>query len=171
MALSDIPAAPSRKCRLVCVQVIISLTISSLTHPQHHFFFGEEPVSSDNFKSLIAKNKADATHAAAWSAETGKGLLYFVKDAAQKLAPTGVIPLSEADEVAPKGKSGFTFKTGATTHSFKAATPTDRDGWVSAFKEKIAEAKTMKEDVTGSDTYKENVEKWGMYFYSVFTVC
>jgi hypothetical protein len=60
---------------------------------KYHFFFGVDPVAVEKFKAVLRNPKSELAHAAAWSQETGKGLLYYVKDAAQKHSPAGVIAL------------------------------------------------------------------------------
>jgi hypothetical protein len=73
----------------------------SFIQQKYHFFFGNDPVPAEKLDSAIKGAKKEYAHALAWSNETGKGLLYYVKEAAKKDTPTGVIPLV-SDEYEPK---------------------------------------------------------------------
>jgi len=51
-------------------------------------------VPTKNLGSFLQNSKAEGAHAAAaWSAETGKGLFYYAKNEKDKEHPTGVIAL------------------------------------------------------------------------------
>lgn len=59
-----------------------------------HFWFGDEPVSHKNLSSYLRGEKPEIAHpTAAWSSQTGKGLLFFAKQAEEKASPAGVINL------------------------------------------------------------------------------
>jgi Pleckstrin homology domain len=67
-----------------------------LLNPAHelYFWFGEEAVEAKKFSTFLSKAATDYAHnAAAWSSQTGKGLLYYAKNKESTDAPLGVLPL------------------------------------------------------------------------------
>ena len=68
------------------------------------------------------------------------------------------------------GSDKINFKLHGTQHNLIAGSTTDRDGWYKAFEEKIAEAKSMKDDILNKDTFKETLEKLSMFIYH-FSLC
>ena len=54
----------------------------------------------------------------------------------------------------------FSFKVGHQVHRFEAPHTADRDSWVVAIEKKVAEAKEMKADIHGRESYKKNVEEY-----------
>lgn len=67
---------------------------SAFRFSKKYFWFGEEPVPASNLKEYLRGEKPEvANSVAAWSSQTGKGLLYFVKHADQKPHPAGVLNL------------------------------------------------------------------------------
>lgn len=59
-----------------------------------YFWFGSEPVEIKSLESYLRGEKQEiANHNAAWSSQTGKGLLYFGKNASEKATPGGIINL------------------------------------------------------------------------------
>jgi hypothetical protein len=58
----------------------------------------------------------------------------------------------------------ISFKIGTTPHALKASSVTERDGWHAALQEKIAEAKALKDEIVGKDSYKENVSTFGTFY-------
>ncbi|KAF2089136.1 hypothetical protein K490DRAFT_72753 [Saccharata proteae CBS 121410] len=137
--------------------------VKSLMYSKKYFWFGEEePIAHSNLSNYLRGEKAEVAHpTAAWSSKTGKGLLYFVKHADQKATPAGVLNLAEATDVAKEGTVAFSFKLHGHKHSFEASSQAERDGWVVAVEKTVEEAKAHKETVTGSDEYKESLEKLG----------
>lgn len=107
---------------------------------------------------------------AAWSSQTGKGLLYFVKHADEKATPAGVLNLSEATDLSKDGTVAFFFKLHGHKHTFEASTLKERNGWFVAFEKKIEEAKAAKEGVVSSEGYKEELSKLCKHF-SCLCVC
>ena len=61
--------------------------------PNYHFYFGEEPVKTEDLKHTVKLQDAGGRETAAWSNETGKGLLYYVREVASKTGPPGAILL------------------------------------------------------------------------------
>jgi hypothetical protein len=67
---------------------------SAFRFAKKYFWFGEEPVPASNLREYLRGEKPEVAHSvAAWSSQTGKGLLYFVKHADQKEHPAGVLNL------------------------------------------------------------------------------
>lgn len=130
----------------------------NLIPSKEFFFFGSDAVEP---KSLAhyqkSERSAETAHSnIAWASHTGKGLL-FVGD---KKAPTSIINLADASEPEVDGSNKFHFTSKGNKHSFKAATSTERDGWVAQLRLKIAEAKELAASVTESEIYKSTVESF-----------
>lgn len=67
---------------------------SAFRFAKKYFWFGEEPVPSSNLREYLRGEKPEIAHpTVAWSSQTGKGLLFFVKHADQKEHPAGVLNL------------------------------------------------------------------------------
>ncbi|KAF2833029.1 hypothetical protein CC86DRAFT_365021 [Ophiobolus disseminans] len=125
-----------------------------------YFWFGEEPVPASNLKEYLRGEKPEvANSVAAWSSQTGKGLLYFVKHADQKAHPAGVLNLAYATELHKDGTIAFALKISGHKHTFEAQSAPERDGWYVAVEKAIAEAKEAKEGIESSEGYKEHKEK------------
>jgi len=133
--------------------------LKSLFAQKKFFWFGSEPVEVKNLHSYLRGEKQEANHNAAWASHTGKGLLFFSKKSSEKATPAGIINLSEASDITHEGPIAFHFNIGTHKHTFEASTLAERDGWVSALKTKIAEAKEIAPSVKEHETYKENHEK------------
>jgi len=131
----------------------------NLLYAKNHFWFGSDSVEKEKLATYLKHEKASdvAHHVVSWAAETGKGLLFYAKEA-DKSTPTGVIQLSEATEPTTDGTNKFHFTAKGHKHAFKAPTAADRDAWVEQLKLKIAEAKELAATVTESETYKNTLE-------------
>ncbi|EXJ86039.1 hypothetical protein A1O1_06408 [Capronia coronata CBS 617.96] len=128
---------------------------------KHYFWFSEEPSSTESLATFLRSEKADAKHStAAWARETGKGLLFFAKRVEDKPTPVGIINLADASSVAKEGYNQFSFKAGSHQHRFEANTPKERDSWVLAVEKAVEEAKGLKEEIIGRESYKKNVEDY-----------
>lgn len=67
---------------------------SQFRFSKKYFWFGDEAVGSEHLSAYLRDEKAvDAHHNAAWSSQTGKGLLYFAKRHEDKPVATGIINL------------------------------------------------------------------------------
>jgi hypothetical protein len=67
---------------------------SAFRFAKKYFWFGEEPVHADNLREYLRGEKPEVAHpVVAWSSQTGKGLLFFVKHADQKEHPAGALNL------------------------------------------------------------------------------
>lgn len=78
-----------------CMYFDTLLTRSSkLRYSKRFFWIGNEAVPASSLKSYLDSEKADpGHHNAAWSNQTGKGLLYYTKRSEDKATPAGVICL------------------------------------------------------------------------------
>ncbi|KFX92118.1 hypothetical protein O988_07421 [Pseudogymnoascus sp. VKM F-3808] len=121
------------------------------------FWFGSDAVEVKSLSNYLRGEKPEVgNHNAAWSSQTGKGLLYFSKQAGEKSAPVGLINLADITDIKEDGTVEFTFVSHNQKHAFQTANLVDRDNWVAALKEKSAEAKESAETITGSEGYKES---------------
>ncbi|OCL13253.1 hypothetical protein AOQ84DRAFT_118694 [Glonium stellatum] len=136
--------------------------VSSFRFSKKYFWFGEEPVSTQSLSQYLRGEKPEvAQPTAAWSSQTGKGLLYFVKHADQKATPAGVLNLAEASDLTKDGTIAFHFKLHGHKHAFEASTASERNGWYLATEKAIEEAKAQREEMLASPGYKEQLEKLG----------
>ncbi|KAF3043220.1 hypothetical protein E8E12_009115 [Didymella heteroderae] len=127
-----------------------------------YFWFGEEAVPASSLAEYLRGEKPEVAHpTAAWSSQTGKGLLFFVKHADKKENPAGVLNLAYATDLVKDGTIAFAVKIHGHKHTFEAQTLTERDGWFVAVEKAIAEAKEAKEDIESSEAYKEEKTKLG----------
>ncbi|KAL6706804.1 hypothetical protein ACN47E_005140 [Coniothyrium glycines] len=127
-----------------------------------YFWFGEEPVPASNLREYLRGEKPEVAHStAAWSSQTGKGLLFFVKHADQKEHPAGILNLAYASDLVKDGTLAFTFKISGHKHAFEAQSAPERDGWFVAVERAITEAKAAKDGIESSEGYKAEKETIG----------
>ncbi|KAI9775643.1 MAG: hypothetical protein M1839_000968 [Geoglossum umbratile] len=135
--------------------------VNAFRFSKKYFWFGKEPIKTDDLHSYLRGEKPEIAHpVAAWSHQTGEGLLYFAKSADQKEKPSGVIKLADVGEVYKDGLHDFYFKLHGHKHVFQC-TNSERDAWVDAFKAKIEEAKAKAKVITDSQEYSDLLEKLG----------
>ncbi|ETI22177.1 hypothetical protein G647_06250 [Cladophialophora carrionii CBS 160.54] len=128
---------------------------------KHYFWLQEEPSTAESLTNFLRSEKADTKHSdAAWARETGKGLLFYSKRVEDKATPAGIINLTDASTVTKEGFNQFSFKAGAHQHRFEAATSKERDSWILAVEKIIEETKGLKDEITGRDSYKKNLEEF-----------
>ncbi|KIW67434.1 hypothetical protein PV04_06690 [Phialophora macrospora] len=136
-------------------------------YTKHYFWLQEEPSTAESLTNFMRSDKGDTKHSdAAWARETGKGLLFYSKRAEDKATPAGIINLTEASVVTKEGFNQFSFKAGAHQHRFEAATSKERDSWVLAVEKIIEDTKGLKDEITGRDSYKKNVEEYSKPAFS-----
>jgi hypothetical protein len=71
-----------------------NIIASAFRFSKKYFWFGEEPVPVASLSEYLRGEKPEVAHpVVAWSSQTGKGLLYFVKHADKKDTPAGVLNL------------------------------------------------------------------------------
>lgn len=127
-----------------------------------YFWFSDEPVSVQDLNDYLRGEKADVAHpTAAWSSQTGKGLLYFVKHADKKDKPAGVLNLADGTDLIKDGTTEFHLKVHGHKHTFQAKTSVERNGWFLAFQNAVEAGKAEKETITESEAYKAELEKLG----------
>jgi hypothetical protein len=79
---------------------------SAFRFSKKYFWFGEEPVSAQSLSAYLRGEKPEvAQPTVAWSTQTGKGLLYFVKHADQKATPAGVLNLVRLQKLSSQAVS------------------------------------------------------------------
>jgi hypothetical protein len=54
-------------------------------------------------------------------------------------------------------------KVGNHVHKFETGNGAERDSWIAVIEKKVEEAKGLKDEITGRDSYKKNVEEYGMF--------
>ena len=75
-------------------QVGLTNSYRSLRFSKKYFWLGKEAVPSKDLHNYLRGEKPEHAHPnAAWSSQTGEGLLYFSKSADQKATPAGIINL------------------------------------------------------------------------------
>jgi hypothetical protein len=67
---------------------------------------------------------------------------------------------ADATAVTKDGFDQFSFKVGSHHHRFEASKPAERDSWVVAIEKAIEEAKALKEELIGRESYKKNFEEY-----------
>lgn len=135
--------------------------IKSLYYSKQYFWFSDEAVKGENLTSYIRDEKNSVAHpSAAWAQETGKGVLFHAKRVEDKSNPSGMILLHDVAKVTKEGNEHFSFKVGNHTYKFEAANTEERAAWIVAIEKNAEEAKGMKEDIHGRDSYKKTLEKY-----------
>lgn len=130
-------------------------------YTKHYFWLQEEPSSAESLTNFLRSEKADTKHSdAAWARETGKGLLFYCKRVEDKATPAGIINLTDASQVIKEGFNQFSFKAGAHQHRFEANSSKERDSWVVAVEKIIEETKGLKDEISGRDSFKKNLEEY-----------
>ncbi|KAJ9648013.1 hypothetical protein H2199_001790 [Coniosporium tulheliwenetii] len=136
--------------------------VNSFLGSKKYFWFGDEAVSAQNLSSYLRGEKAEVAHpTAAWSSQTGKGLLYFAKHPTDKATPAGVLNLADASDLTKEGFEIFSFRIHGQKHTFEAKTIIERDGWFLAMEKTMEEAKAAKDGILSSEGYKESISQLG----------
>lgn len=79
---------------LLLTNIVLTTTKSAFRFAKKFFWFGEEPVAAESLGEYLRGEKPEVAHpTVAWSSQTGKGLLFFVKHADKKDQPAGVLNL------------------------------------------------------------------------------
>ncbi|CAJ2500290.1 Uu.00g031430.m01.CDS01 [Anthostomella pinea] len=130
-------------------------------YQKNYFWFGTDALEKEKLATYLKNEKATDVghHVASWATETGKGLLFYGKEA-DKATPAGAIQLSEASEPTVDGANKFHFTSKGHKHTFKASSTAERDNWVEQLKLKITEAKDLAPTVTESATYKHTLDSF-----------
>ncbi|RMZ88820.1 hypothetical protein DV736_g3949, partial [Chaetothyriales sp. CBS 134916] len=136
--------------------------LKHLYYSKHFFWFSDEPVASESLNTFVRSEKADspAHQHAAWARETGKGVLFHSKRAEDKAHPSGVILLHDVTNIAKEGIDALSFKLGNHTYKFEALNSAERDSWLAAIEKKVEEARDLKDEITGRDSYKKNLNDY-----------
>lgn len=136
--------------------------LKHLKSSKRYFWLGNEPISTQHLSHYLRGTEAKIAHpVAAWSSQTGKGLLFLVKTEAEKNHPQDVLPLADATDVHKSAAQEFSFKIHGEKHTFKAANDAERNGWFVAIEEAVKEAKASKDGIRRSDGYQDTVKHLG----------
>lgn len=139
------------------------ITRRQFTFAKKDFWFSEEPVAPENLNLYLRGEKAEIAHpVVAWASQTGKGLLFFVKkNETAKTHPAGILALYDATDLKKTSPHEFAFRLHNQSHSFKASSDTERDGWYVSIEKAIEIGKATKETVRESEGYKSELAKLG----------
>lgn len=142
--------------------LMLSLLFSQLRFKKHYFWLGDEAVPSQDLSQYLRGEKPEVSHSvAAWSSQTGKGLLFFSKDENAKKTPVGVLNLADATDVAKDGNEDFSFKIARHRHIFQAKDNDERNGFVVAIEQASKQAAESRESIQNSEGYKGSLKQLG----------
>ncbi|KAF2156048.1 hypothetical protein K461DRAFT_275125 [Myriangium duriaei CBS 260.36] len=129
---------------------------------KRYFWLGDEAISTQHLSHYLRGTEARIAHpVAAWSSQTGKGLLYLVKSESEKSHPQDVIALADTTDLQKASPHEFSFKVHGDKHTFKAANDAERNGWFLAIEQAVEEAKASKDEIRKSEGYQESVKHLG----------
>ncbi|KAL9126474.1 MAG: hypothetical protein Q9217_004473 [Psora testacea] len=156
--------------------------LKGLIFSKKYFWLSDAPLEDKHLSAYIGNEKAkDIAHAnAAHATQTGKGLLFYAKRAEDKDHPQGILNLviflspsvayrqdtdssiqADMTDLAKGNFNDFTVNLHGHKHTFQALSKSERDGWLVAIEPKMADAKTSREGIIGSEGYKTQLEKYG----------
>lgn len=133
----------------------------SLIPSKKEFWLSDTAIVAQHLDLYLRGEKAEISHpVAAWASQTGKGLLFFNKkgDLNQK-HPSSVLALYDAIELKKESTNEIVFKLNGHSHTLKAASEAERDGWYLSIEKAIEIGKSQKETVLESEGYKAEIEK------------
>lgn len=131
------------------------LKLDHFVPPRKFFYLGEAPVPTQKLTGYLRGEKPEISHStAAWSSQTGLGLLYCCKKEADKEVPEHVFNLAEVGDIQTVGIDEIVFRLGGQKYVLLAKTAVEREGWVLGIKAAQEEALAKKEEITGSEEYK-----------------
>lgn len=73
--------------------------------------------------------------------------------------PADVLALYDATDLKKSATHEFSFTLDGHSHTFKAATEAERDGWYLSVERAIEHGKASKEEIRASEGYKTEIEK------------
>jgi hypothetical protein len=126
------------------------------------FWFGKEPIATNELQYYLTKYKEAAFSTIARAAETGEGLLLFSKTGS-KSDIHGVFSLADVGDIKAIGTSDFYFKLRGVKHKFDARNSEERDWWVAWIVKTAEEAEAWKDEILASKSYKVTLAKLSMY--------
>lgn len=56
--------------------------------------------------------------------------------------------------------TSFSFDTAGKSHKFEASSASERDSWVAALEQHKQAGQSLKEDITGRESYKKNFDEY-----------
>lgn len=133
----------------------------SLIASKKEFWLNDAAVAPQNLDLYLRGEKPEIAHSiVAWASQTGKGLLFFnKKNDTDRTHPHDILPLYEAAELKKESPHSFAFKIGTQTHTFKATSDAERDGWYQSIEKSIELGKASKEEIVASEGYIAEGEK------------
>lgn len=137
------------------------MTFRSLIPSKKEFWLSDETTSPQELNSYMRGEKPEITHpVVAWASQTGKGLLFFNKKGdTNRKQPGHVLALYDATDLKKQNPHEITFKVGGHEHTLKAASDAERDGWYMSIEKAIEMGTVSKDEIHGSEGYKEELEK------------
>lgn len=136
----------------------------SLIPSKKEFWLDDSAVLPANLDLYLRGEKPEISHpVVAWASQTGKGLLFFnKKNETDRTHPHDVLALYEATDLKKESPHSFSFKVNGHSHSFKATSDAERDGWYMSVEKSMELGKAAKEEVRASEAYTAEVEKLSM---------
>ena len=125
------------------------------------FWLSDAPVTPQHMDLYMRGEKAETSHAVvAWASQTGKGLLFFNKKGeTERTRPHSVLPLYDAADLKKAHPHEITFRLHGETHTLKASSDAERDGWFISLERAVEVGKAEKEVIRASEGYKAEMEK------------
>lgn len=118
-------------------------------------------MTPQNLDLYLRGEKPEIAHnIVAWASQTGKGLLFFnKKNDTDRTHPHDILALYEATDLKKESPHSFSFKTGTHSHTFKATSDAERDGWYMSIEKSIEIGKAAKDEILASEGYTAELEK------------
>ena len=149
------------------------ITCRSIIPAKREFWLSDDSVSSKDLSSYMRGEKAEVSHdVVAWASQTGKGLLFFNKKGdTNKKTPSHVLALYDATDLKKSSPHEFSFKLNGHSHTFKAGSDAERDGWYLSIEKAIELGKASKEEIRESEGYKTEIEKLSKFSLAIPLLC
>jgi hypothetical protein len=118
-------------------------------------------VAPQNLDLYLRGEKPEISHnIVAWASQTGKGLLFFnKKNDTDRSHPHDILALYEATDLKKESPHSFSLKIGTHSHTFKATSDAERDGWYMSIEKAIELGKASKEEILAREGYTAELEK------------
>ncbi|KAK3069174.1 hypothetical protein LTR53_012708 [Teratosphaeriaceae sp. CCFEE 6253] len=135
--------------------------IKQIVPSKKEFWLSDSPVTPQHMDLYMRGEKAETSHAVvAWASQTGKGLLFFNKKGeTERTRPHSVLPLYDAVDLKKSHPHEIVFRLHGETHTLKAASDIERDGWFVSLERAVEVGKAEKETIRASEGYRAEMEK------------
>jgi hypothetical protein len=92
-------------------------------------------------------------------------LFFNKKNETDRSHPHDILALYEATDLKKESPHSFAFKIGTHSHTFKATSDAERDGWYLSIEKAIEIGKASKDEILASEGYTAEHEKLSTYSY------